>query len=185
MTRTALRRRLQAGLSMIEILVSLTIVAFGLLGLLGLQARALSFQRDSFDRRSAAEMVAQLAEVVRSNHFGLTSGRYAVGGFFDAAMATPLLITPCAVPGACTINELADRDQIRWFAELRRRLPASAAYLQWNPLDPRAITVSVAWAEPQQTGGLPGADPLCLTINARLTVVIPNNYRCFETAIYP
>ena len=170
---------------MIEVLVSLTIVAFGLLGLLGLQARALSFQRDSFDRRSAAEMVTQLAEVVRSNHFGLTSGRYATGGFFDAAAPTPLLITPCAIAGACTINELADRDQIRWFAELRRRLPASAAYIQWDALDHRALTVSVAWAEPQQTGGAPGADPLCLVINARLTVTIPNNYRCFETAIYP
>ena len=61
-----LYRRLQAGLSMIEVLVSLTIVAFGVLGLLGLQARALSFQRDSFDRRTAAEMVAQLAERIRA-----------------------------------------------------------------------------------------------------------------------
>ena len=69
--------RLQAGLSMIEVLVSLTIVAFGVLGLLGLQARALSFQRDSFDRRTAAEMVAQLAERMRANHMGLTGGLYA------------------------------------------------------------------------------------------------------------
>jgi type IV pilus assembly protein PilV len=42
----------QRGLSMIEILVTLTIVAFGVLGLLGLQARALSFQKDSFDRKA-------------------------------------------------------------------------------------------------------------------------------------
>ena len=62
---------------MIEVLVSLTIVAFGVLGLLGLQARALSFQRDSFDRRTAAEMVAQLAERMRANHLGLTGGLYA------------------------------------------------------------------------------------------------------------
>ncbi len=63
---------------MIEVLVSLTIVAFGVLGLLGLQARALSFQRDSFDRRTAAEMVAQLAERMRANHMGLISGWYAL-----------------------------------------------------------------------------------------------------------
>ena len=60
----------QRGLSMIEILVTLTIVAFGLLGLLGLQARALSFQKDSFDRKAAAELVAQLAERMRANHLG-------------------------------------------------------------------------------------------------------------------
>ena len=69
-------RRVQAGLSMLEVLVSLTIVAFGVLGLLGLQARALSFQKDSFDRRTAAEMVAQLAERIRANHMGLVNGDY-------------------------------------------------------------------------------------------------------------
>lgn len=169
---------------MIEILVSLTIVAFGVLGLLGLQARALSFQKDSFDRRAAAEMVTQLAEVARTNHFGLMDGRYAgAGGVFHATTPTPLLVTPCAVPGACTYIELAARDQIRWFAELRRRIPASAAYIQWTPADPRALTVSVAWAEPQQAGA--AADPLCTAINTRLTVTIPTTYRCFETAIYP
>ena len=180
---TQLNCRLQAGLSMIEILVSLTIVAFGVLGLLGLQARALSFQKDSFDRRAAAEMVTQLAEVVRTNHFGLMDGKYAVGGFLDAATPTPLLVTPCAVPGACSYTELAARDRIRWFAELRRRIPASAAYIQWTVGDPRALTVSVAWPEPQQAGA--AADPLCVLINTRLAVTIPTTYRCFETAIYP
>ena len=76
MRNSKLQKRLQAGLSMIEVLVSMTIVAFGVLGLLGLQARALSFQRDSFDRRTAAEMVAQLAERMRANHIGLVSGAY-------------------------------------------------------------------------------------------------------------
>ena len=66
----------QSGLSMIEILVTLTIVAFALLGLLGLQARALTFQKDSFSRKAAAEMVAQLAERMRANHLGFASGAY-------------------------------------------------------------------------------------------------------------
>ena len=77
---------------MIEVLVSLTIVAFGVLGLLGLQARALSFQRDSFDRRTAAEMVAQLAERMRANHLGLTSGLYAPPNSFVSAQHDP---DPC------------------------------------------------------------------------------------------
>ena len=86
---STLYRRLQAGLSMIEVLVSLTIVAFGVLGLLGLQARALSFQRDSFDRRTAAEMVAQLAERMRANHLGLTGGLYAPPTAFVSAQRRP------------------------------------------------------------------------------------------------
>ncbi len=164
---------------MIEILVSLTIVAFGLLGLLGLQARALSFQKDSFDRRVAAEMVAQLAERMRSNHLGFTGGSYDFDLF--VINATPASIPVCAVPTACTLAEVATRDLNQWAAELRRRLPGSAAHLQWNAADPRQIVVSVAWPEPQQAA----ADPLCTTINTRLTAGIPLTYRCFETAIFP
>lgn len=160
--------------------MSLTIVAFGVLGLLGLQARALSFQRDSFDRRTAAEMVAQFAERVRANHIGLVSGFYAAN--YDVAFATPLVITPCVTPAACTPTELATRDLRQWLADYRRRTPGSAAYFQWNLADPRSILVSIAWPEPQATG----TDPLCTVINGRgLGVALPANYRCFETAVFP
>ncbi len=174
---------------MIEVLVSLTIVAFGVLGLLGLQARALSFQRDSFDRRTAAEMVAQLAERMRANHLGVTTGLYAppTASYLHAATLTPVLITPCAVPAACTITELAFRDWTQWIAEYRQRSPGAAAYLQWDLLlDGRFVTVSVAWPEPQQTSGI--ADPACDEITVRLGLVagtIPANYRCFTTAVFP
>lgn len=169
---------------MIEVLVSLTIVAFGVLGLLGLQARALSFQRDSFDRRTAAEMVSQLAERMRANHLGLTGGWYAppTASYLNSTTPTPVLITSCAIPTACTIDELAFRDWTQWIAEYRQRSPGAAAYLQWDPADTRFITVSVGWPEPQSTAG---ADPLCTAINLRLGVAIPANYRCFETAVFP
>ncbi len=177
-------KRLQAGLSMIEVLVSLTIVAFGVLGLLGLQARALSFQRDSFDRRTAAEMVAQLGERIRSNHMGLVGGSYdrddaGVTADVDSTTATPVPAVCANSP--CTPPQLAQRDWDQWVAEYRRRSPASAAYMQWNPNDPRSIVVSVAWPEPQATG----VDALCGVINGRLGVAIPANYRCFETAVFP
>jgi len=183
-----LYRRLEAGLSMIEVLVSLTIVAFGVLGLLGLQVRALSFQRDSFDRRTAAEMVAQLAERMRANHIGLTKGFYAppTASYLHATTATPVAITSCPIPTACTAQELAFRDWTQWIAEYRQRSPGAAAYLQWIPADARSITMSVAWPEPQQTSGV--ADPICTEISGRLGLaagVIPANYRCFTTAVFP
>lgn len=178
---------------MIEILVSLTIVAFGVLGLLGLQARALSFQRDSFDRRTAAEMVAQLAERMRANHLGLVSGLYdrdgaGVTADLHASTPTPTLIVGCGpvlplLP--CNVNNVTLRDWNQWTTEYRRRSPGSAAYIQWDADDPRSVTVSVAWPEPQSTTG---ADPLCAQINARLALAgnaIPATYRCFETAVFP
>ena len=172
--------RSQSGVSMIEILVTLTIIAFALLGLLGLQARALSFQKDSFDRKSAAELVAQLSERIRANHLGFTAGNYAYA--LDTTDPTPTTVPTCATPTACTFAEVAARDLNHWAAELRRRIPASTTYLQWNVADPRLLTVSLAWPEPQAGAAV---DPLCTAINTRLSVTIPAGYRCYETAVFP
>ena len=173
--------RLQAGLSMIEVLVTMAIVAFGVLGLLGLQARALSYQRDSFDRRTAAEMVSQLAERIRANHMGLVNGDYQSG--FTVATPTPVAISACATPTACTEAELATRDLGQWFAEYRRRIPGGATYVDWDPANTRSIRISLAWPEPQQTAN----DPLCDQLNLRPLIggSIPNGYRCFDTAVLP
>jgi type IV pilus assembly protein PilV len=176
-TTPTIRIHRQFGVSMIEILVSLTIIAFALLGLLGLQARAMSYQKDSFDRKSAAEMVAQLSERIRANHLGFTGGNYAYA--LDTTDATPGAVTGC---GPCTIAQAATRDLEQWAAELRRRIPGAAAYLQWDVADPRLLTVSLGWPEP-----LAGAavDPRCTAIATRLTVTIPAGYRCYETAVFP
>ena len=166
----------QRGLSMIEILVTLTIVAFGLLGLLGLQARALSFQKDSFDRKAAAELVAQLAERMRANHLGFLAGSYATT--FEAATATPGAVTTCAAP--CTSAQVAARDLDEWRIELRRRIPTGGAYAAWDPANPSWVTVSIAWAEPQAAGN----DAVCDALVGG-GAVIPANYRCYQTRVFP
>jgi type IV pilus assembly protein PilV len=170
----------QRGLSMIEILVTLTIVAFGLLGILGLQARALSFQKDSFDRKAAAELISQLAEVMRANQMGFNEGRY--NRDLEAANATPGAVTTCAPP--CTPAQIATRDIDAWLIELRRRLPASAAYVRYNAADPTAAEVNLAWAEPLQPARALGDDPVCDALVAG-GATIPANFRCFQSRIHP
>lgn len=166
----------QRGLSMIEILVTLTIVAFGLLGLLGLQARALSFQKDSFDRKAAAELVAQLAERMRANHLSFLAGNYTLA--FAETDATPGGVTACAAP--CSSAQVATRDLDEWRIDLRRRIPGAAAYVQWDPADPSWVNVSIAWAEPQAAG----ADP---NWNAALAggAALPASYRGYQTRVFP
>ena len=180
------RQRLQAGLSMIEVLVSLTIVDFGVLGLLGLQARALSFHKDSFDRRTAAEMVAQLSERIRANHMGLVNGNYNTATaplyHLHPTTLTPVTYTGCVGTG-CNAANSAFRDWTQWVAEFRRRTAGSAAYIEWNAADPRSLLVTVAWPEPQNTAG---TDLVCNAINGRVAAgAIPANYRCYEAAVFP
>lgn len=171
------RPRSVRGVSMIEILVTLTIVAFGVLGLLGLQARTLSQQKDSADRKAAAEMVEQLAERMRANHLGFTAGEYDLD--LKNTDATPGAVTTCATKTACTLEEVAARDLDQWVIELRRRIPGSAAYLAWDAAFPNRLSVAVAWAEPQSK--VDGPDPLCGAISGD----IPADYRCYRALVYP
>ncbi len=167
----------QRGLSMIEILVTLTIVAFGLLGLLGLQARALSYQKDSFDRKAAAELVSNLAERMRANHLAFIAGNYI--NAFDASAAIPTL-TACS---PCTPGELATKDMDEWRIDLRRRIAGGASYIQWTLANPQWVIVTLAWPEPQAALG-PGQDAVCDAMNGG-GATIPLNYRCYQTRVFP
>jgi type IV pilus assembly protein PilV len=166
----------ERGLSMIEVLVALTIVAFGMLGLLGLQARALSVQKDAFHRRQAAELVAQLAERLRANHLAFLAGRYVLS--FDASADLPSTAPACAAP--CTSAHVAARDLDEWRIELRRRIPGAAAYLQWDAGSRSGIAVSVAWPEP----GAVASDAVCDALAAG-GAVLPPGYRCYRTRVFP
>lgn len=164
------------GLSMIEILAALAIVAFGMLGLLGLQARAMSVQKDAFNRRQAAELVAQLAERMRANHLAYLAGRYALS--FDASAEAPSTVPTCAAP--CTSAQVAARDLAEWRIELRRRIPGAAAYLRWDTANRSGMAVAVAWPEPHAAAN----DVVCdaLAVGGAVT---PARYRCYLTRVFP
>ncbi len=166
----------ERGLSMIEVLVALTIVAFGMLGLLGLQARALSVQKDAFHRRQAAELVAQIAERMRANHLAFLAGRYSLS--FDASADAPSTAPACAAP--CTSAQVAVRDLDEWRIELRRRIPGAAAYFHWDGANRSGIAVAVAWPEPHAAA----SDAVCDALTAG-GAVLPAGYRCYQTRVFP
>ena len=168
----------QSGVSMIEVLVSLTVVAFGLLGLAGLQARSMSFQKDSFDRKAAAEIAAQMAERIRANYDGFTAGNYNLTML--PTDPVPAAIPVCANAQDCTSAEIAARDWAMWQIDLRRRLPVSGAYLV-APAGSTQMTMIMAWQEGQATDNQ--FDQICAA------QPVPNiqdlQYRCFSWILHP
>ncbi len=57
----------ERGFSMIEILVTIVILAIGLLGLAGLQAKALTAQMESYQRQQALILVKDMADRIEAN----------------------------------------------------------------------------------------------------------------------
>ena len=177
--RSAWQRRQVLGASMIEILVSLVIVAFGLLGLLGLQARALTFQKESFDGRAAAELANQISDRIRANMLGFRDRSY-----FDDMNPpgdVPMAFAACAIPAACTSAEIAARDQARWQEEVRRRMPSAAVYLVPDNANPARLAafryghdrVAGAAAD-HRCRRIAVIDPTCNLVRATLFQVFPS-----------
>jgi type IV pilus assembly protein PilV len=165
----------QRGLSMIEVLVSLTIVAFGLLGLAGLQARSMTFQKDSIDRKAGVEMAAQLAERLRANYDGFRQGHYDDTFAWNAQV--PGSIPACQDPLNCTPEEVANRDLAMWQIDLRRRLPVSGAYLV-APAGALQMSLTLAWQEGQTTDG--AVDPICNGLG-----ITDVQFRCMTWLLHP
>ncbi|HEX5393870.1 MAG TPA: type IV pilus modification protein PilV [Rhodocyclaceae bacterium] len=74
-------RKNQAGISLIEVLVSMLIVAFGVLGLAALQARSMNSEFESYQRSQAIILANDMVERIRMN-------RSAMGQFKNISNAT-------------------------------------------------------------------------------------------------
>lgn len=61
------RKALQSGFSLIEVLISIIILSFGLLGMVGLQAAALQANRDARLQSVATTLARELSDMMRGN----------------------------------------------------------------------------------------------------------------------
>jgi len=112
MTRIAYRTR-ESGYLMIEVLITMFILAIGLLGVVGLQARSQQAETDSYQRTQALVLLRDMADRISANRtaaFDTTTSPYVIG------TAAPLgngATKNCSAPVTT-----ADIDLCSWSAEL-------------------------------------------------------------------
>jgi type IV pilus modification protein PilV len=175
----------QQGASLIEVLVALTLVAFTMLGLLGLQLRSMSAQKDSLDRRTAAVLIAQFGERVSANFAGYEQQLY--DGLTLNPLDAPPAAAACATVTNCTTAEIANRDWALFAQQVRARLPGGVAFAE-TPANLSRATIIVGWLDTQRTaelnvgGALVTRDPVCPN-TAEMTADL--RYRCYVASVYP
>lgn len=181
----------QAGSSLLEVLISLFLVAVTMLGLLGLQLRALGLQKDSLDRRTAAVLVSGFADHITMNFQAFTAGNFGriAGSEMDMAPGgtLPSLPADCdADTDACDPASSARRDWVRFATAVRARLPDGGA---WVTSDSNRAEITVAWRDIRRTDAKSGGeatgsvDPRCGALLSALSD--KDQFRCYSARVAP
>ncbi|HEY0201144.1 MAG TPA: type IV pilus modification protein PilV, partial [Burkholderiaceae bacterium] len=125
----------QNGFSLIEVLVSIIVFSFGLLGMVGLQASALQANRDARMQAVAVDLARELAEKMRGSkniakdataanpYLGDFTGPPLVPGAANYCLAVGA--TPCVPWTSIAPNfSIGQAEMTEWLAQVSKELPS-------------------------------------------------------------
>lgn len=137
------KRVVQTGVTLIEVLVSVLILAVGLLGLAALLGNAMQSNQHAQARTQAVFLAGDMMERMRANR--TNSGAYSLAEM--DATSTPDC-NSAWVPAAT--GSIAENDISEWQNSLRCYLPDGNGSVQVNATT-RAVTVVVSWVAIDET----------------------------------
>ena len=108
----------QLGASLLEVLVAILILSFGMLALSGLLAFSVQAPKLAAYRATATSLAASHIERMRANPAGFGLDSYKETMTYNTTLPT---LTPCAYP-ACTPDSIAAFDKSDTNATIRRQL---------------------------------------------------------------
>lgn len=119
-----------AGFSMVEVLVSIVVLTFGMLGMVGMQAAALHSNREARLQSTAAVMARELAEMIRGNRVEgakpVATNPY-LGSFSSPLVATTptYCLNASATSGCADATAVANSELTEWLARVDAELPGA------------------------------------------------------------
>lgn len=113
-------RRSQLGFNMIEVLISIVVVAIGLLGIVALQVASARFNSSSYYRNVATTLAMDQAERMRSYLSDSASDSYPM-------MQNPAATAACITATGCAKNQMSQSELNSWMQDVSRLLPNGQA----------------------------------------------------------
>lgn len=171
------RGQAESGFSLIEVMVTILIVSFGLLGLAGMLFSSVTAGQTSMARSIAVNLANEMGDRVRSNWKGIKAGAFNDVKTTDYADLSGGCVTTCMM-GSCSPSDLAKLDVCLWKAQVQKQLPAGSASITVDPVnnscasaeDRCVFTVTVNWNESAYKTGT--ADPLFLNAQTSYSVQV-------------
>lgn len=175
----------QSGALLIEVLITMLVVALGLLGAAGMHLASVKYQQNASARNEALQQANFISEKMRANSSLFTvanapavavnpSGGYVAPDSYDNADTLPA-DPNCGLNGqpVCTANQAAQRDLREWRQSLALYLPGGRGSLfpvnaAGGILESNARRVVIMWREKAQYEtdtaanlGVDETDPSC------------------------
>ncbi|MDE1460533.1 type IV pilus modification protein PilV [Spartinivicinus poritis] len=152
----------QQGIGLIEVLITILVIAIGLLGLAGMQAQSMKSTYQSGQRSQAIWMAQELAERMRANPSAVSNQHYlnAINTVRAEITANPGSDKPCSTPSPacnasiCNEEQLARYDVWELFCAdtSTTPLPRVNPYLVCTPAscaDGSDLHITLEWEEAQ------------------------------------
>jgi len=131
------RPRRPDGVGLIEVMVAVVVLSFGMLGLAAMQALALRNSQSALQRSQAVVHAYAMFDAMRANRDAALVGRY------DIPMT-------CAPPDA---GDLVANDLRRWIASMQQDLALGRSACGQVTCGNQACTVTVRWDDSRGNGG--------------------------------
>ncbi|VTU18498.1 type IV pilus modification protein PilV [Variovorax sp. SRS16] len=147
--RRPVRSAAQGGSTLLEVLIAMLVLSFGLLGLAGLTAASLRYVKMAQFQSIGVQLAAELGERMRGNVDGFEAGSYIKTDAYSTAAVT----IPACASSPCSAADLAAIDLAQWAQELRRRLPGGDGFVQRDAVNPLATDIWILWSDPDATVG--------------------------------
>jgi type IV pilus assembly protein PilV len=158
----------QIGSSMVEVLVSLFVLAVGLFGVLSLQINALNSAQRALFISDAQVLAANMADHILSH--GTLGGGATDGSFVANTITNDYKTVECLI--ACNETQQIDYVHAEWQKALKTHLPSGVGTVTWDS-NHSVYTITIMWDQERRgvTGtscsGPPASDLTCFVIQIK------------------
>jgi type IV pilus assembly protein PilV len=154
----------QRGATLIEVLVAILVLSFGMLALGGMMAYGVQMPKLASLRATAANLAAGHIERIRANPSAFYNGDYAKPLSYDGTFNS-IALADCTYPD-CTATTLAEMDTAATKRAVRLELPAGGVLTSCDTTPCTAVSygnVWIIWQEPFTNAALASASDNCPT----------------------
>jgi len=145
----------QSGFTLLEVLITLVILAIGLLGLAGLQAVGLQQNHSAYMRSQATQAAYSIMDRMRANPVEMA----AIGNKYLTSPKDANVQAGCTA-GGCDETQMAENDLFEWNEALNSSLPNLAVPVDLGNITVNGsiYTITINWDD-NRDGAINNADP--------------------------